>query len=312
MTIRYTCPKCESVLKIRDEKAGTEGKCPKCRTPFLIPAPDSAEGGPSGEPPADALVDDVPVDDVDMPLELTPDVDESSTDFDPMDVLATSGTSPDHPAAPAPQAGNEKRPSVAELMREFEATRKTKEKKTSQAAARPARASAVATSGTAADALSRAYQQKRDKAAHPEPKQKEIDPDKQLMYEFIGKAAAGIAAALLIGYGIYAFISRESYEGPPLYDVSGVVTQDGQPLVGVQVQFRTAGVGGTTPQYQFNGMTDEEGRFELMYTADWYGATAGPHDVVIYQKSGVPFRMSENQTRVTVTEDGPNEFSFQL
>ncbi|MFO1006719.1 MAG: hypothetical protein U0929_12235 [Planctomycetaceae bacterium] len=39
MTIRYTCDKCGSVLKIKDELAGTDGKCPKCKTRFVIPQP---------------------------------------------------------------------------------------------------------------------------------------------------------------------------------------------------------------------------------------------------------------------------------
>lgn len=38
MTIRITCAECASVLKIKDELAGTSAKCPKCKTPFVIPA----------------------------------------------------------------------------------------------------------------------------------------------------------------------------------------------------------------------------------------------------------------------------------
>ncbi len=37
MTIRYTCTGCGSVLKIKDEKAGTEGHCPKCKATFRVP-----------------------------------------------------------------------------------------------------------------------------------------------------------------------------------------------------------------------------------------------------------------------------------
>ena len=50
MTIRVTCDKCASVLKIKDELAGTDGKCPKCKTRFIVPQPtaeDSAEDAPS-------------------------------------------------------------------------------------------------------------------------------------------------------------------------------------------------------------------------------------------------------------------------
>jgi len=50
MTIRYTCPECSSVLKIKDELAGTAGKCPKCRTKFVVPAPSSDESPKADEP----------------------------------------------------------------------------------------------------------------------------------------------------------------------------------------------------------------------------------------------------------------------
>ena len=72
MTIRYTCHGCESVLKIKDEKAGTNGRCPKCKTEFVVPFPaDDIDGDAHGhsKPVMDALVDDV-----DMPIELTPEV----------------------------------------------------------------------------------------------------------------------------------------------------------------------------------------------------------------------------------------------
>ncbi len=41
MTIRFTCAECASVLKIKDELAGTSGRCPKCKTKFVVPATDS-------------------------------------------------------------------------------------------------------------------------------------------------------------------------------------------------------------------------------------------------------------------------------
>ena len=50
MTIRYTCDKCGSVLKIKDELAGTDGKCPKCKTRFVIPQP-ALEAEHSAETP---------------------------------------------------------------------------------------------------------------------------------------------------------------------------------------------------------------------------------------------------------------------
>ncbi len=48
MTIRVTCDQCGSVLKIKDELAGTDGKCPKCKTRFVVPQPSAEEAVPEG------------------------------------------------------------------------------------------------------------------------------------------------------------------------------------------------------------------------------------------------------------------------
>ena len=40
MSIRFACPKCASVLKIADRKAGSEVTCPKCSQRIIVPAPD--------------------------------------------------------------------------------------------------------------------------------------------------------------------------------------------------------------------------------------------------------------------------------
>ena len=51
MTIRYKCEDCGSSLKIKDELAGTAGKCPKCKKKFTIPEPgDSDDSADVGKP----------------------------------------------------------------------------------------------------------------------------------------------------------------------------------------------------------------------------------------------------------------------
>ena len=47
MTIRFQCTECDSVLKIRDDKAGQAGRCPNCKTAFVIPEPDPDASDPS-------------------------------------------------------------------------------------------------------------------------------------------------------------------------------------------------------------------------------------------------------------------------
>ena len=49
MTIRFTCAGCGSLLKIKDDLAGTDGKCPKCKTEFVVPDADDQESSDSVE-----------------------------------------------------------------------------------------------------------------------------------------------------------------------------------------------------------------------------------------------------------------------
>ena len=50
--IRFSCPGCEAVFNVSDDKAGKTGKCPKCSSQFTIPA---APGGAASAPvPAQA------------------------------------------------------------------------------------------------------------------------------------------------------------------------------------------------------------------------------------------------------------------
>ncbi|MCA9065264.1 MAG: hypothetical protein KDA96_19480, partial [Planctomycetaceae bacterium] len=220
MTIRYTCVSCESVLKIRDEKAGTNAKCPKCRTEFVVPTPEEQDSGIEiDEDVSEAPVqEESPEDDemVDMPIDITPEVsmEEASDDFDPMDVLAGGGGDRSRSLSPAAEPPV-KKPSVAELMREFESTRKKDHPKSAEAPPRAA-GSAVAAAGTAADMLSRVYEQKREKASQPRQPGVEVDPEKELRNEFIRKAAAGIGIVAVLIYAMFSWMNRDIYNGPPL------------------------------------------------------------------------------------------------
>ncbi|MDB5389355.1 MAG: hypothetical protein JWM11_5001, partial [Planctomycetaceae bacterium] len=54
MTIRFKCVECNSVMKIKDEKAGTTGHCPKCKKEFVVPQPEHDE--PEHEEPVSDAV----------------------------------------------------------------------------------------------------------------------------------------------------------------------------------------------------------------------------------------------------------------
>ena len=315
MTIRYKCTGCASVLKIKDEKAGTNGKCPKCKLEFLVPGPDADDDGIEVESEANLPKDDELEDSVDMPIELTPDVSESE-EFDPLEVLGGKDTkatnSPSRPTSTGFSPGDRK-PSVAELMKDFEASKKkNRDERPSSESSRPSPASAVETAGSAASALTKAYEKKRDSVSAPSMSVKEVKAAEQqeLFKEFIkGKAAPGAAIIFVLLYGLYWLTNREIYEGPPLYQASGQVKLSGQPGSGVQLYFEPLPSPGTIDVRQnLTAFCDQEGKFRL-YTDIFSGAPAGQYRIDIRDQNGVPVPMA-SELVVTVAEDDKNEFKI--
>ncbi|MBL8817992.1 MAG: hypothetical protein JNL58_18345 [Planctomyces sp.] len=315
MTIRYTCTTCSSVLKIKDEKAGTEGKCPKCKSVFTIPMPESEVS--EDEPPI-SLDDEDPepdlgLDDVDVPIDLTPEV--RSDDFDPMDVLASTGSSrggsrTPSGAMPTAPASAEKKPSVAELMKDFEAGKKNKKAAEPPKSAAP---SPAQTTGTAADALSRAYQQKRDPAnTHKSPKNEREEEEKQLRNEWMKRAGLALLGAMILIYALFTWLGREVYTGPPLYDVYGKVTRRGQPVPGLTVLLVPVPNGTDVEERATSrGITDLDGNFTMMYTGSFAGAPLGSHKLQINDLSGMPMLIPDEHTDKVVTDE-KNEFIIDL
>ena len=322
MTIRYTCPGCQSLLKIRDEKAGTDAKCPKCKRAFVVPEPDADDGIEIEEASADVPAADLPIDlPVDMPIELTPEV-SSPEPFDAGSFLTSSpapnpARSSAAPAAPAGSASARK-PSVAELMKDFESTKKSKDRdkgrKTGDAS-RPV-ASSAETTGSAADALARAYQQKRDTSSAPPPLTKEDARSAEARTAQITflktRGLPGVAAFLILGYAWFWYMNREIYEGPPLYEVTGTVIQGGKPLSGVNVEFAPAEPDPSQEVLAAAGITDDQGRFRLRAFDSQYGAPAGPYIVGLINSNGIPINLPEELIRQTVTPDGKNEFQLSF
>ena len=318
MTIRYTCTGCESVLKIKDEKAGTNGRCPKCKTEFVVPFPTDGDGIEIDVRAASnvSASTDTIVDDVDMPIELTPEV-EDSADFDPLDVLSGPVASARTVAARTSPAVPEKKPSVAELMRDFEAGKKKDRKKDSASEiSTPAATTGAAdqTAGSAASALTRAYQQKRDSASTPTLSVKDAKAAEQqlLMMDFIKKRAApGILIFFVLSYSWFWWMNRVEYTGLPLYEVTGQTLKGGQPAPKIQVFFEPVGGGIDDKRPLVKAVSDEEGNFRVMYDPSFYGAPAGQYRIGLMDENCRPVEQSEALT-LTVKEDGENEFKINL
>ena len=304
MTIRYACSECDSVLKIRDELAGTKAKCPKCKTPFVIPNPQlmAVAETVAAEPP------------VDMPLKITPPVNPEDTDL--YDTPAAEASSVDSALAKTPSEAKPK-PSVAELMREHEASRKKNTDRKNKGGMEAAAAVAeLVTSGSAADALTRTYDQKRGKSSDPPPLTREEQraaEEKEALKNFAMKGGAGLAAVLVVGYFLISWAMSESL--PDLEYGYGVVTLDNAPVVGARVQFAPTKVPGS-PENQIStpsvGNTDASGNFVLMWDPVNSGVLPGKHTVTIMDINGGQYPLSDTDRQKEVVVGGDNVFNFSL
>lgn len=311
MSIRYTCTQCHVVMKIKEEKAGSKARCPQCKLSFVVPAPGAADGE---EEIADLSSDP------DLPLELTPEVDVP-------DVAAPQSLSPSFGSrggnGAAGSAADEKKASVASLMRDFEAA-KTKKKKTRRSAAAELPAHAAQTTGTAADALARAYQQKRESASNPQPKPAPslLTPERRLAVAYFSKLIPAVLIALLAGYGVYRWMVQDVYYGPPLARVTGVVTRHGQPVEGIGLRFVPRVTGndvvssGESPgqpgKSSSSAKTDASGKFRMMYTALVEGVPIGACTLELSDSVGLPIAVPEKHQYQTVPEEGLTDLQIDL
>ncbi len=408
MTIRYSCTKCGAVMKIKDDKAGSSAKCPKCGTAFVVPALEEAWDGeiefekPAAEAAEPPDEDDVPLeraapservtssrkrkkiaearadedddeeeqssvddesddeeidsdveasdddeeidedddeeneeDDLgedddgderislqdddsespDMPLELTPAAPVSDA-FDPSDVLGNSGSGRGMSAA----AAAERKASVADMMREFEAT-KRKDKKSSESVPRPV-VSTAQTAGTAAEAISRAYQAKRENIMNPKMKEPEVNEQRELFIAWAIRTIPVILFAIALGIGLYSFVNRRVYTGAPLAPVAGQLTRSGEPLSGYQVrlvpvlsdaELSDSGEKDSPPgRSTASGLTDGEGKFVIMYTIQDFGASIGDHKLELLNPDGLGVVVPEQYVNQTVPPEGIESLRIDL
>ena len=104
--------------------------------------------------------------------------------------------------------------------------------------------------------------------------------------------------------------------GPPLGQVTGTVTLDGQPLVGAHVYFSPV-AGGRSSE----GVTDSSGSYSLEYTFDKLGALLGEHEVRIHSAEFageaakdpvVPAKYNSSTELIVTVGKGGNTLDFQL
>lgn len=260
MPIRYKCPECGSVLKIKDELAGTEGRCPKCKREFVVPAANDG-----GETSLQAAADDA--------------------DFDPVAFLMDDGggKAASHPA-PAAAGESSRQPATGEAVAADPARQRPKRSRapSGESAAESAGAMLGGTaSSNAKQLLTRSMEESRVRAAEmpQDPEEPGVDYS-DFIKLLTTRILPGGAAVILVCGALYLLSSHWFSSGdlPELAYVSGVVTRGGAPLPDAQVTFMPLDVRASSA----TGVTDKNGQYTLYYQEGVPGAVVGKNRVFIF------------------------------
>lgn len=273
MSIKVKCEECGVSLKIKDELAGKKGNCPQCKAPLQIPSLDSDDASPQPAPvelsEEDAIFGkgffDAEAPPRPRKLDLSSDPDDEADDPKP--------------------AANEKKPTK-------------KKKEAGFTAAQPA------TTENAADIAGSLLTKtgKKNRPDDVDEKDDKVEYDfseiKYLLKTRVLPSVGVIVAAFLL----YFWMSSSESNLPPLAEVSGRVTVDGNP-VPAQLMFfpsdENAEGSGSIAQ------CNADGTYEVYYNADVKGAVIGPNTIRI-SFGPRPFV----ETREIV--DGHNELNFDF
>jgi len=316
MTIRYTCSECGSVLKIKDELAGTPGKCPKCKTKFTVPEPGHGEGQDADSAERAASVK--------AKAEKPAKSQVADDDFDVDAFLMEGGPVPakeetKKSSGPAKDARGRRRivPTTDDEELHPEAS--------SAAAAAQAAMGGGAASANAKDLLTQTAESSRVRASSMPEEERGPRFDFSIVRAQLIQSApmivGGIVGVAVLYFGM-AYMMSNPRKLPDLGNVSGTVTLNGEPLKNVFVKLtpvkKSAEYNGkelrlTTAM----GLTDSEGYYEVKYFDDIKGAPIGkvriwlePLDPTDFSKIPPQYVSPSNDIR-EVREAG-NEGKFNL
>jgi len=274
MTIRYQCTECESVLKIRDDKAGQTAHCPKCTTEFVIPEPEPVEPEPADpEPePAENETEAAPVAD---------GANGGGSEDDAMAFLMESGDVPAAPPSAATaldddEADDEDAPPPQRLSPEERPLHRPPSRPKSESEDTSSAAGALLAAGESA--RSAAANESESVEERPRVDMTEI---KQLAISKLLPIVGGIA--VISGIFFYLFSSMSSgADLPSLASVSGTITLDGKPLPDALVLFEPVTDETNAEQRLIGasvGRSNKEGVYTLAYPGGHDGAVVGTHTV---------------------------------
>ncbi|TWT58490.1 hypothetical protein KOR42_18650 [Thalassoglobus neptunius] len=338
MTIRYQCPECDQVLKIRDDKAGSAAKCPSCKNKFVVPEPTSDES-------SEASGDSPPVKKkASSPKTERPETAKASKaskkseaktkpaadpdEFDPADFLMEDGPGAKASAGLVEKAPADKGPATDSQGRRLLTPNSASAAK--RASMSPAAAAAedasINASANARDLLTKTMDESRVKASSMPAAEKKPSFDfsgaqKELIR--YSPHIGGALAAILVAYFIAQSIFGEGVDLPPLYDVSGTVTVNGKALPNVTVIFEPLDAtkggadGGPKRLRTSTGVTDENGYFSLYYMQGERGAPKGKGRIWLQPNSAadvmkIPPEYAGRGNDIREVREAGNEGKFNI
>lgn len=285
--IKYKCEECGSSLSIKNELAGTAGKCPKCKTKFRVPEPQG--DGPDQEPSKKKKRKQVAAESGGEQKEVSED-----------DMIFGEGF---FNAEDAPQRP---RPTLPTFEEQTEDEKPKSKPKKPFGAAKPAGDNSA---NIASELLS-----KTGKKSRPSDFQEEEESEGGYDFSAINYLILWRVLPVVLGLGLlvplfYWFFSGMLGMGPelpPLAELHGVIKIDGTPAANAQVQFipalnqSDANSGGPS-----HANTGADGSYKAYYKRDVPGVIFGKHTVRV---TVGPLRV---QQEITVAE-GETEKNIEI
>jgi DNA-directed RNA polymerase subunit RPC12/RpoP len=277
--IKYKCDKCGSTLTIKDELAGTAGKCPKCKTKFRVPEP-AAAGSPGKSPPR---------------KKGTAGSDEKQKELSEEDMIFgqdffNSEEAPKRPrhTLPVPADDESSRP---------------KTKKKPFGAAKPAGENSA---NIASELLSKTGKKNRPSDIEAEEEVEGGYDFSAITYLVLWRVIPVVVAFCVLVPGFYWVFEdmvRGPVEMPPLVEIHGVLSIDGSPLPNTEILFipaldEDAPTSGSLSQ----ALSGPDGSYVAYYTADVPGVVPGKHVVRIR----TPGRLYQHEITVAVGDTEKN------
>ena len=284
MTIRVTCSGCGSTLKIKDELAGRDGTCPKCKAAIHIPkatvATQANHDGPQPASEADADEDDMFGKDFFKIAEPSARPKYTTPNYD------------DDDAEEKPKSKSEKKASPPKAETQIDVA--------------PAPASTADTAANMAGQLLSKTGKKNRSADWEDPNEAETKTDySELKYLLTRKVlplgAGGIVLVAVLYFGMSSMLADKIVR-PELGLVRGICTIDGKPAAGADIRFypKSANPTESAKGSQSMAISGADGSYVLKYDLTTEGAVVGKHLVTVMFEG----RMLEQEQEVA---SGTNE-----